>query len=428
MRNWAANILTVSLTAALLTSQALAQPVKTEIAERDGRYTFVRNGEPYFIKGAGIDTGDIAKLAARGGNSFRNWTTENAGPVLDMALEHGLTVALCLNIGRERQGFDYNDSEAVAAQLAKAREEVLKYKDHPALLAWIIGNEVNLEYKNPKVFDAVNDVSKMIHEVDPNHPTTTALAGFNQGLADAMNQRASDLDFISIQLYGDLVNLPKYLRQTKFQRPYVVSEWGAIGHWEMPSTFWKAPIEQNSSEKAGNYRMMHRKVIAYDSPLNMGSYVFLWGQKQERTSTWYGLFTETGESTEAVDVLEEAWTGKQPANRAPQLKSLRLNNRTAHNNPQLKVGQEYKAQVKAKDPDKDPLTYQWQVRYESNADQWGGDKEVIPPLVPGVVDGATGDRIMVKAPQRPGAYRLFVYAYDGQGNAAHANIPFLVRP
>ena len=56
---------------------------------------------------------------------------------------------------------------------------MLKYKDHPALLAWIIGNEANLRFKNPKVFDAINDISKMIHQVDPNHPTTTALSGFD---------------------------------------------------------------------------------------------------------------------------------------------------------------------------------------------------------------------------------------------------------
>ncbi len=42
--------------------------------------------------------------------------------------------------------------------------EVLKYKDHPALLTWIIGNEPDLNHTNPKVFDAINDISKMIHQ------------------------------------------------------------------------------------------------------------------------------------------------------------------------------------------------------------------------------------------------------------------------
>ena len=41
----------------------------------------------------------------------------------------------------------------------------------------------------------------------------------------------------------------------------------------------------------------------------VGNYVFLWGQKQERTPTWYGLFTPEGEATESVDVMTYLWTG-----------------------------------------------------------------------------------------------------------------------
>ena len=97
--------------------------------------------------------------------------------MLDRALKNGLYVTMGLEMARERHGFNYDDPAAVAAQLAEVKAEVLKYKDHPALLLWGIGNELNLNAKNPKVWDAVNEISKMIHQVDTNHPTMTMLAG-----------------------------------------------------------------------------------------------------------------------------------------------------------------------------------------------------------------------------------------------------------
>jgi hypothetical protein len=37
-------------------------------------------------------------------------------------------------------------------------------------------------------------------------------------------------------------------------------------------------------------------------------------------------------------------------------------------------------------------------------------------------------KISFKAPEKEGAYRLFVYGYDGNGNWATANVPFYVQP
>ena len=414
-----------------LGTSILADAIPVEITEDNGRFQLMRGGEPYAVHGAGLEFADIGVFASHGGNSIRTWRTDNARftglEMLDNAAKHGVTVALCIEIGRERHGFDYNDEEAVAAQLEYARQEVMKYKDHPALLTWIIGNEANLSFRNPKVFDAINDISKMIHELDPNHPTTTALAGFSGQLAGLIKTRAPDLDFLSIQMYGDIVNLPRYIKETGYEGAYFVTEWGSIGHWEVRKTAWGAPVEQNSTEKAANYLKSYKVAIASNPDQVIGSYVFLWGQKQERTPTWYGMFLSDGSKTEAVDVMQSIWTGDWPDNRAPQIKSMNLDSKTSAKDIKLDANGSYKASVKAVDPDGDQLQYHWEIRHESQATQEGGDREELPEALTGLMEHDDNEQVVIKAPAEAGAYRLFVYVRDGQGSAGHANIPFLVE-
>jgi hypothetical protein len=421
--------LLVSTTQISRASDSGAIPV--EVVREGGRYVLLRGGEPYKINGAGLEYSDVAVFAAHGGNSFRTWRTDNdqltGQQVLDEALKHGVTVLMCIEIGRERHGFDYDDEQAVAAQLEYARGEVLKYKDHPALLTWAIGNEPNLYFKNPKVFDAINDISKMIHEVDGNHPTTTALAGFSAELAGLIETRAPDLDFVSIQMYGDIVNLPRTLQEIGFDKPYFVTEWGAIGHWEVPKTSWGAPVEQNSSAKAANYLKSYQVALASDPDHLLGSYVFLWGQKQERTPTWYGMFLPDGTETEAIDVMHYIWTGNWPDNRSPGIEQTLLDAKTAYQDVILQAGTRYEATVMATDPDGDALTYRWEIMRESEATQEGGDKEKLPETFPDLIDAAAKAGAVITAPAQAGPYRLFVYVYDGHGHAGHANIPFLVQ-
>ena len=410
---------------------AADEAIPVEIALRDGRYTLLRGGEPYPIRGAGIEFADVGNFAAHGGNSLRTWRTDSrfstGQEVLDEAARHGVTVVMCIEIGRERLGFDYNDEQAVAEQLEYARGEVLKYKDHPALLAWMVGNEANLFFENPRVFDAINDISRMIHDVDGRHPVTTALAGFSAELARLIETRAPDLDFVSVQLYGDIVHLPTILEASNWEAPLFVTEWGAIGHWEVPQTSWGAPIEQNSSEKAANYLHSYESAIASNPRQIMGSFVFLWGQKQERTPTWYGLFLEDGGETEAVDVMHYIWNGEWPANRSPVVDGMFLDERSANDSVVLAAGAEYGAGIRAADPDGDALAYRWEVMRESEATQEGGDLEEVPERIDGLIDDPGSESIRMTAPSESGAYRLFAYVYDGQGNAGHANIPFYVE-
>lgn len=402
---------------------------KVELIQVNNGYQLLLNGEPYFIAGAGSEIDKIPILAASGANSCRTWSTEmpgfNAGEFLDMALANGLTVTMGLDVKKERLGFDYNDSVAVKKQFDYLKQEVLKYKDHPALIIWGIGNELNLNYSNPKVWDAVNDIAKMIKEVDPNHLTTTMLAGIKKYDVDEIAKRSPDLDFLSIQMYGDLPNLQDRIKEAGYKGPYLVTEWGATGHWEVATTQWDAPIEQTSKEKAESYIHRYRVAIEADSLDCLGSYVFYWGQKQERTPTWYGLFTEEGYPTETIDAMHFVWNGEWPENRAPQLDSLKLDSKTAFENIRLSKNQMYEAEVFIYNFENDTLTYKWEVLHESKDLGVGGDYESKPESLTGLINGSN-HKVQLKAPDKSGEFRLFVYVMDEQNKVATANIPFIV--
>ena len=401
-------------------------PVKVEVRKVDSSYRLYRAGQPYFIRGAG-GTNYSDRLVQYGGNSIRTWDTRNGNEELRKAQQLGLTITMGLNVARERHGFNYDDANAVQQQLEKLRQEVHKYKNSPALLIWGIGNELNLNYTNPKVWDAVNDIAKMIHQEDPNHPATTMLAGVSKKEIDYIKARCPELDLLSVQVYGGLASLPQQMHNVGWEGPYMVTEWGPTGHWEGLQTSWKAPIEETSSEKAAVYKSRYEYSVERDKEKCLGSYVFLWGQKQERTPTWYGLFTEKGEESEVVDVMQFLWSGKWPKNQAPHIYSFQIDNKKVTDNIVLKPGNSYGAIVTAFDPNGDKLKYRWELLDEATKVGEGGDHEDKPKNMENMLTNAINGGATLKAPIKEGAYRLFVYITDGNNKVATANIPFYVR-
>ena len=50
-------------------------PARVELTKKNEKYQLEVNGKPFFIKGAGLEFGDIEKLGSHGANSFRTWRT-----------------------------------------------------------------------------------------------------------------------------------------------------------------------------------------------------------------------------------------------------------------------------------------------------------------------------------------------------------------
>jgi len=395
-----------------------------EVIQTEGKWQLTVDGEPFYIKGAGGDK-HLDVLLSAGGNTIRTWGTENAQAILDEAHEKGVKVMIGLWVQHERHGFDYNNKSKVKAQLENFKKAVIKYKDHPALLIWGIGNEYELNYSNTKVWAAVNDIAKMVHEVDPNHPTSTITAGTNADKLKFVMDELTEIDIYGINTYADIGSVKTVIKNGGYKRPYMITEWGPTGHWEITKTMWGSSVEQSSTEKATSYLNRYMENIDTQREQCIGSFAFLWGQKQEYTSTWYGLFSEEGMPTEAIDVLQLCWSGQNPENRAPSIDNVTFDGNEELLNIIVTPGQKCIVNLVANDINQDKLNYRWELYPESTDLKTGGDAEGKPPIITGKIKGGKSHEIILKAPYMEGRYRLFVFVDDNE-KLAYMNIPFYV--
>jgi hypothetical protein len=410
----------------------LQTPSHVEIKAVDGDYNFYVNGELFELKGVG-GGGNLAALHDAGGNSIRTWGSRNGQQLLDTAYKYDIMIAMGLRMGQDLHGFDYDDTAAVGEQYRRNIVAVEKFKNHPGLLCWVIGNELNLSPErgvpvNPKVYDAVKDIADYIHQEDPNHPVTTAFAGVSKEQIGVALERCPDLDFLSFQVYGGLANMTDQVKSAGITIPYAITEFGPVGHWERPRTEWGREIEEPSGLKAsGIYKRIQLGIESDPTGLCLGGYAFLWGQKQERTPTWYGMFLKSGEATAVVDELTRYWTGEYPENRAPKLDSMKINGMKAVDNIYLKPVTEYTAKVFVSDPEADPLIYKWEIMTEVIERSQGGARETEPGIVTFRIISDIEGELRFISPEEAGEYRLFSYVFDGKNKAGTANVPFYVK-
>ena len=416
------------------------QATRVEIRQTGRGFELVREGEPYYVRGAcGWDF--LEELKASGGNSIRTWGG-NRRELLDRAHSLGLTV--CAGLWLEHTGrgtgylarsggpFCYDDPASVEAQQSRILAEVREQKDHPAILMWGIGNEYEIvSCDNPNMWRAVGELAREIKLIDPNHPTITVLADVTETKIAMLRKYCPSLDALGVNSYGGLATLGDRIRKLGWEKPYLVTEFGGYGWWDTPETPWGAPLEPDSTQTACYYYLPYLSSIARQKRRCLGSYVYLWGYHLgfSSSNTWLQMhLRNAGEPVAAVEAMELAWTGRLPSDRAPEIvywqSSVALR--------EVPPGSRHTAEIVLRHPGRPllqdqahpevPYDVRWEIMGESPplGHDW-------PVSCPECITSVREKRVTFKAPTTDGAYRLYVYVVDDAGRAATANVPFFVR-
>lgn len=387
------------------------------------------DGEKWNTKAvSGFDYLDMAQEA--GVNTIRTWGINNLnnGQLLDEAHKRGMKVLVGLWFAHNNNGIDYtlaSDSVKIKIQYDRITQSVMKYKDHPAILAWGVANEINARNAPIEVWDAVNDVAEFIKNNDPNHPTLTVLAGSKANQIKDVIKHAPSIDILGINSYADTKNVRRDIRKARWKNPFMVTEVGPNGFWESDTTLWGAPIEVNSSIAAQMYIDRYKMVDA--DPHCIGIFPFKWGSAPKKTPTWLSIFLEDSCKTQAYDELYYLWNNSYPANKSPQLNKLSIIGNAKNESPYLKCGEKVSAYVEAYDPDGDELIYRWEILPEIilTPGIQGSQKITVNPI-DGLFD-TNKSSITFTCPEKAGPYRLYVYIYDSNQACAYGNMPFYVK-
>ena len=283
-----------------------------------------------------------------------------------------------------------------------------------------LGNEVELHVPEnllEVIWTEVNSLAKIIKSIDQNHPIMTAVAGFDSKKINDIKRFYPECEILGVNAYGFAPKVGELLVKYSWDKPYMITEFGPIGPWEVgEKADWGAPIEETSHEKAKRY------LIAYNNTKNetprycLGAFPFTGHNKQETTSTWFGMFLKSGARLEAVDSMIYGWSGKLPKDRVPEIHAIE----SSAKHGVVSRCSFHTAKINVINHENDLLRYKWVIMEETKVKSVGGDFERTPKSYPRLIIENKGPEVRFKAPRKKGAYRLFAYVED-----ANEELPLL---
>ncbi|HUH45681.1 MAG TPA: hypothetical protein VLZ54_00905, partial [Arenibacter sp.] len=141
------------------------------VSKDENGYTLYRNGTPFRIQGASGNN-YLNTLADIGANTIRIYDSISEA-LLDRAHQNNLAVIIDIPLPKYTRDYNYYENGKNTLQLKDSIKTLVnKYKDHPALLFWNLGNELDypLVLRKNSFINTFNELIDMIHVEDPDHP------------------------------------------------------------------------------------------------------------------------------------------------------------------------------------------------------------------------------------------------------------------
>ncbi|MGC5398918.1 discoidin domain-containing protein [Streptomyces sp. DT20] len=404
-------------------AQAAGSVVK--VTGSQGAWQLTVDGSPYTVKGLtwGPSVADAEKympdVASMGVNTIRTWGTDaTSKPLFDTAAANGVKVIAGFWLqpgGGPGSGGCVNyltDTQYKNDMLAEFPKWVDTYKDNPGVLMWNVGNESTLGLQNCYSGDEleaqrnayttfVNDIAKKIHTVDPNHPVTSTDAW--TGAWPYYKKNAPDLDLYAVNAYNAVCNIKSDWEQGGYDKPYIVTETGPAGEWEVDDDANGVPTEPTDVAKAEGYTKAWGCITGHTG-VALGATMFHYGVEDDFGGVWFNLLPG-GEKRLSYYAVKKAYGADTSGdNTPPVITDMKVDNATTG----VPTGGEVKISAKVSDPDGDAVTSQ--VLFSSNyIDQ---NKALVPAETKDNGDGT----LTAKAPSKTGVYKVYVKSTDGKGN------------
>jgi hypothetical protein len=301
---------------------------------------------------------------------------------------------------------------------------------------WNLGNELYYPFvlfKKNNFIRVFNDLIDVIKTEDPDHPVSTAVAGVGRLSTISIYMNSPRLDLLAYNIFSDTPNLFSKLKQISYisgRKPYYISEFGANGPWESSVTSWLSPIEPSSTKKTEQIKERYLFIENNKSDECLGTLLFYWGNKHERTYTWFSLFMDD-KKLESLKTVEYLWKGKEIPDTEIGLEYLLVDGRGSADNIIFEPNQIRHSEVVFSHESTSDAKIMWEIYPEAWSWPWWlrqdtakMDFSPIRKLERFV--GFEDNKATFLTPENEGAYRIFAYVFDSQGYFATANIPFYI--